>query len=150
MSKRGSILIVAIICTCIGLGFGFTLGAGCTGLYFKNYIMDTNAGWLNQHINRLAMIRTGRADEAAGDIEKTLDNSIIQLSWAGLDRNGDFHSGRLPKAHLRALQMARLYADAGYRDIFSEESLGILDKVAPPDRKSCPAAIRELQERTQE
>jgi len=116
----------------------------------KNYIMDANAGWLSQHINRLAMIRTGRADEAAGDIEKTLDNSIIQLSWAGLDKNGEFHAERLPEGHLGALKRARVYADAGYRDAFSEESLRILDKVEPPDRKSCSAVIRELQERTLE
>jgi hypothetical protein len=124
------------------------LGAGYSGLYLKNYILDANAGWLNQHINRLAMIRTGRLDEAAADIEKTLDTSTIQLSWAGLDKNGEFHGGRLPEAHLQALQIARIYADAGYRDAFSDESLRILDKVEPPDRKSCSAAIRELQERT--
>jgi len=147
MSKRVSILVVVIICVCIG-GFCFLLGAGYSGLYFKNYIMDANASWLNQHINRLAMIRTGRADEAAGDIEKTLDNSIIQLSWAGLDRNGDFHGGRLPEAHLRALQIARVYADAGYRNVFSEESLRILDKVELADVEKYSSAIRELQERT--
>ncbi|MFB0552088.1 MAG: hypothetical protein ACETWQ_02135 [Phycisphaerae bacterium] len=149
MSKRVSILVVVIICVCIG-GFCFLLGAGYSGLYFKNYIMDANASWLSQHINRLAMIRIEWVEEAASDIENTLDNSIIQLSWAGLDRKGEFHGGRLPEAHLRALQMARVYADAGYRDAFSEESLGILEKVEPPDRKSCPAAIRELQERTRE
>jgi len=147
MSKRMYIFVVVIICVCVG-GFCFLLGAGYSGLYFKNYIMDANAGWLNQHINRLAMIRTGRADEAAGDIEKTLDNSIIQLSWAGLDKNGEFHGERLPDGHLGALKMAKLYADAGYRNAFSEEALGILDKVEPPDRKSFPAAIRELQEQT--
>jgi len=126
------------------------LGAGYSGLYVKNYMLDANASWLSQHINRLAMIRTGRLDEAAADIEKTLDNSIIQLSWAGLDRNGEFHAERLPNGHLGALKMARIYADAGYRDAFSEESLRILDKVEPPDRKSCSAAIRKLQERTLE
>jgi len=147
MSKRVSIIVIVIICAIIG-GFSFTLGAGYSGLYLKNYMLDANAVWLSQHINRLAMIRTGRVEETAADIEKTLDNSILQLSWAGLDRKGDFHSGRLPEAHLRALQMARVYADAGYRDAFSEESLGILDKVAPPNRKSCSPAIRELQERT--
>ncbi len=149
MSKRVSILVVVIICVCVG-GFCFLLGAGYSGLYFKNYIMDANASWLNQHINRLAMIRTGRADEAAGDIEKTLDNSIIQLSWAGLDRNGAFHGGRLPEAHLRALQIARVYADAGYRDVFSEESLRILDKVEFVDVEKYSPAIRELQERARE
>jgi len=112
--------------------------------------MDANAGWLNQHINRLAMIRTGRADEAAGDIEKTLDNSIIQLSWAGFDGNGDFHAERLPEMHLRALQMAWVYADAGYRDAFSEESLRILDKVELVDVEKYSPVIRELQERTRE
>jgi len=108
--------------------------------------MDANASWLSQHINRLAMIRTGWADEAAGDIEKTLDNSIIQLSWAGLDRNGEFHAERLPEMHLRALQTARVYADAGYRDVFSEESLGILDKVKADDGKTYSPAMRDLQE----
>jgi len=104
MSKRMSIFVVVIICACVG-GFCFLSGAGYSGLYIKNYMLNANASWLSQHINRLAMIRTGRLDEAAGDIEKTLDNSIIQLSWAGLDKKGDFHSGRLPEAHLRALQM---------------------------------------------
>ena len=149
MSKRMSIFVVVIICVCVG-GFCFLLGAGYSGLYLKNYIMDANAGWLSQHINRLAMIRTGRADEAAGDIEKTLDNSIIQLSWAGLDKNGEFHGERLPEAHLRALQMARVYADAGYHDAFSEESLRILDIVELVDVEKYSPAIRKLQERTLE
>ncbi len=149
MSKRMSIFVVVIICVCVG-GFCFLLGAGYSGLYLKNYIMDANAGWLSQHINRLAMIRTGRAEEAAADIEKTLDNSIIQLSWAGLDGKGDFHAERLPEMHLRALQMARGYADAGYRDAFSEESLSILDKVELVDVEKYSPAIRELQERTRE
>ena len=109
--------------------------------------MDANAGWLNQHINRLAMIRTGRADDAAGDIEKTLDNSIIQLSWAGLDRNGEFHGERLPETHLRALQIAKVYADAGYSNAFSEDSLRILDKVELADGETYSQSIRELQER---
>ena len=147
MSKRMSIFVVVIICACVG-GFCFLSGAGYSGLYIKNYMLNANASWLSQHINRLAMIRTGRLDEAAGDIEKTLDNSIIQLSWAGLDRNGDFHGGRLPEAHLRALQIARVYADAGYRNVFSEESLRILDKVELADVEKYSSAIRELQERT--
>lgn len=150
MSKRVSIVVVAIICTCIGSGTGFLFGAGYSGSLIKNYMLNANASWLAQHINRLAMIRTGRVEDSAADIEKSLDNSIIQLSWAGLDRNGEFHAERLPDGHLRALQTARIYADAGYRDAFSEESLRILDKVEPPDGKACSPAIRELQERTRQ
>lgn len=149
MSKRMSIFVVVIICVCVG-GFCFLVGAGYSGLYFKSYIMDTNAGWLNQHINRLAMIRMGWVDEAAGDIEKTLDNSIIQLSWAGLDRNGDFHGERLPETHLRALQIAKVYADAGYSNAFSEDSLRILDKVELANEETYSQSIRELQKRTRE
>jgi len=149
MSKRVSILVVVIICACIS-GFSFLLGAGYSGFHIKNYMLNTNASWLSQHINRLAMIRTGRVNDAASDIEKALDNSIIQLSWAGLDKNGEFHGERLPEGHLGSLKWARVYADAGYRDAFSKESLRILNKVEPPDRKSCSPAIRELQERTLE
>ena len=150
MSKNVSVLVVAIICTCIGIGIGFIFGAGYSGSQMKKYMFDANAIWLTQHINRLAMIRTGRVDDSTADIEKTLDNSIIQLSWAGLDGSGEFHAERLPDTHLRALQIARIYADAGYRGAFSEESLRILDKVKAADGKSCPTALRELQERTRE
>lgn len=58
------------------------------------------------------MSRTGRVDDSAAGIGKTLENSIVQLSWAGLDRNGEFHAERLPNTHLRDLQIARIYADA--------------------------------------
>ena len=150
MSKQTSVLVVAIACTCIGAGMGFIFGAGYSGSQMKSYMLDANAGWLAEHINRLAMIRTGRADASAADIEKTLDGSVRQLSWAGLDGNGEFHAERLSDIHLRSLQMARTYADAGYRDVFSEESLRILDKVKAADGKSCPTALRELQERTRE
>ena len=150
MPKRVSILVVAIICTCTGIVFGFLFGAGYCGYQMKSYMLDANASWLTQHINRLAMIRTGRADDSAADIEKTLDNSIIQLSWAGLDGKGEFHAERLPYGHLRALQFARIYADAGYRDAFSEESLHILDKVEPADGKARSRALSELQERTRQ
>jgi hypothetical protein len=113
----------------------------------KSYMLDANANWLAQHVNRLAMIRTGRVDDSAADIEKTLDTSIIQLSWGGLDRNGEFHGERLPDTHLRALRVARTYADVGFRYAFSEESLHILDKVEPSDGKFSSPALRELQER---
>ncbi len=46
--------------------------------------------------------------------------------------------------------MARGYADAGYRDAFSEESLSILDEVELVDVEKYSPAIRELKERTRE
>jgi len=155
MSKGVSVLVVATICTFIGGSIGFLFGAGYSGYHMKNYLLDANAIWLAQHIGRLAMIRTGRVDDSAADIEKTLDNSIIQLSSVGLDRNGEFHAERLPDKYLRVLKIARFYADAGYRDVFSEESLRILDKVESADViKACSPAVREalceLQERARE
>ena len=149
MSKRVSILIVAITCGCIGCGIGFLVGAGRSGIMIKNYLLDSNASWLSQHIVRLAMIRTGHADDSAANIEKSLDNSIKQLSWSGLDKSGGFHAERLPGMHLRALQVAKIYADAGYRNAFSEDSLRILDKVEPLEGRACAPALRELQEQAQ-
>jgi hypothetical protein len=150
MSKRTSILIVAISCACIGCGMGFMFGAVHYGAWTKKYIMNANAGWLIQHTNRLALIRTGHIEDAVTDIEKILDSSIIQLSWAGFDGKGKFHAERLPEAHRRALKMARMYADAGCRDAFSEESLAILDKIEPGDVEDWPKIFRELQEQNQE
>jgi hypothetical protein len=147
MSKRASILVVAIICICIGSCIGFLFGAAYCGSQMKNYILDANGSWLIQHINRLALIRTGRIEDAATAIENALNDSIIQLSCAGLDRRGEFHAERLPDTHLRALRVARTYADAGFRYAFSEESLHILDKVEPRDGKFSSPALRELQER---
>ena len=146
MSKRVSILIAAVACTFIGCGIGYIVGAARSGILMKNYLLDSNASWLTQHIVRLAMIRTGQSDDAAADIEKYLDNSVEQLGWSGLDKSDRFHAERLPEMHLRALQVAKVYADAGYRNAFSKESLHILDQVEPVEVKFCAAPLRELQE----
>jgi hypothetical protein len=146
MSKRLPILIVAIICTFVGGGIGYLTGAARSGVMMTDYLLDSNSSWLSQHIARLAMIRTGHADDSAADIEKSLDNSIEQLSWSGLDKSGGFHPKQLPEMHLRALQIAKVYADAGYREAFSKDSLHILDQVQPIEEKYCLAALRELQE----
>ncbi len=148
MSKRVSILIIAITCTCIGGGIGYLTGAARVGFMIKNYMLDWNMSWLTQHIVRLAMIRAGHADDSAADMEKYLDNSIKQLSWPGLDKGDEFHAERLPEGHLRALQVAKFYADAGYRNAFSKDSLHILDQVESIEAKYCAAALRELQEQT--
>ena len=148
MSKRVSISVVAITCMCIGCGIGFLVGAARTGVMFKSALMDSNMSWLTQHIVRLAMIRTGHADDSAADMEKYLDNSIKQLSWPGLDKGDRFHAERLLKGHLRALQVAKFYADAGYRNAFSKGSLHILDQVEPIEGKYCAAVLRELQEQS--
>ena len=146
MSKRISILIIAVTCTCIGGGIGYLAGAARTGVMMKEALLDSNSSWLTQHIVRLAMIRTGHADDSAADMEKYLDNSIKQLSWPGLDKGDEFHAERLPEGHLRALQVAKFYADAGYRNAFSKNSLHILDQVEPIEGKYCAAVLRELQE----
>ena len=146
MSKRISILIVAITCTCIGGGIGYLAGAARSGVIMKTYLLDSNSSWLTKHIVRLALIRTGHPDDSAADIEKSLGSSIKQLSWSGLDKSGGFVAGRLPEGHLRALQLAKVYADAGYRNAFSKDSLRILDQVEAIEGKYCAASLRELQE----
>ena len=148
MSKRVSILIIAITCTCIGAGIGYLTGAARVGIMMKNYLLDSNSSWLSQNIVRLAMIRNGHADECAADIEMLLDNSVVQLSMDGLDMKGSFNPRRLPENHLRALQVAKFYADAGYRNAFSKGSLHILDQVEPIEGKYCAAVLRELQEQS--
>lgn len=147
MSKRFAIILTAVLCLAVGGGVGFLIGAAYTGVQMKSYLLNSNAGWLSQHLRYLALIRTGHAGRAAADIEKTLDNSIVQLSWPGRDGQGTFHPEKLPHGHLSALRIARVYADAGYRDAFSAESLRVLDEVTPPDGNFCSPPLRELQER---
>ncbi|KKM98408.1 hypothetical protein LCGC14_1158270 [marine sediment metagenome] len=145
MSKRLTVILKAILCLAVGGVVGYFIGAAKTGLWLRAYLMNSNASWLSQHIHYLAQIRTGRAQESAADIEKTLDNSIAQLSMAGRDYQGQFHPEKLPGGYLSALRAARVYADAGYRGAFSTASLRILDKVTPPAGKYCSPALRELQ-----
>ena len=138
---------VFVVCLVLaGMVVGYLLGAGYSGYLVKKYIMGGNAGLLSQHILYLAMIRTGDVNGAITDIEKTFDNSIIQLASGGMDRQGHFHHDRIPFLHLLALQKARVYADAGHRQAFSNESLTILDQVSPPQGEFCHPALRALQE----
>ena len=146
MSKGASVLIVAITCTCIGLGIRYLVGVARAGIIITDYSMDLNAGLLKQHINHLAMIRTGHSDESAVDIEKCLDSLITQISVAGLDKGGAFHVERLSRLHLDPLQLAKAYADAGYRNAFSKDSIRILDQVKPIEGKYCDAWLGELQD----
>ena len=150
MSKRFAIILTAVLCLAVGGGVGFLIGAAYTGVQMKSYLLDTNASWLDQHFHYLALIRMGHAERAAADIEKTLDNCIVQLSWPGRDGQGKFHPEKLSHRHLSALRVGRVYADAGYRDAFSTESLRVLDQVTPPDGNYCSPALRELQGRAKE
>ena len=126
-------------------GIGFLIGAGYSGAMMKSYLIDSNASWLSQHITRLAMLRAGDTTQAVADVENTLDNCIIQLAWASQHRKDGFHPEKLPSHHMRALQAARVYADAGYRNAFSERSLEILDEVPPLEARFCHPALRALQ-----
>ena len=143
MKWKKPVFVVCLVFA--GMVVGYLLGAGYSGYLVKKYIMDGNAGWLSQHIHYLAMIRTGDANGAITNIEATLDNSIIQLASVGTDRQGHFHHDRIPFLHLLALQKARVYADAGHRQAFSNESITILDQVSPPEGKFCSPALRSLQ-----
>ena len=138
---------VVVVCLVFaGMVVGYLLGAGYSGHLVKKYIMDGNAGLLSQHILHLAMIRTGDQNGAVTDIEAKLDNAIIQLAAGATDRQGHFHHDHIPYLHLLALQKARVYADAGHRQAFSNESLTILDQVSPPEGEFCSPALRALQE----
>jgi len=69
MSKRLNILIIVIICLCIGCVLGYTSGKADSDIVMKKYVLDSNANLLTQHILCLAKLRTNRIDEAAVDME---------------------------------------------------------------------------------
>jgi len=150
MSKRLNTLIIVIICLCIGCVLGYLSGTADSGIMMKEYILDSNANLLTQCILCLAKLRTGRIDEAAVDMEKHLDNSIRQLSMSGYDKSGELHAERIPLNHLRALKAVKIYAAAGYRDIFAKDILFILDKIDPVIAvKDSAPALQELHEQSQ-
>ncbi len=144
MKWKKPVFVVCLVFA--GMVVGYLLGAGYSGSLMKKIIMGSNASWLSQHIHYLAMSRTGDANGAITNIEAMLDNSIIQLAMGATDRQGHFHHDRIPFLHLLALQKARVYADAGHRQAFSNESLTILDQVSPPEVEFCSPALRALQE----
>jgi len=147
MRKCVRLTVAALLCLLVGGVVGFAVGAGYAGSQMKSWMLDTNATWLTHQIHRLAMIRTGRTDECVANIERTLDNCIMQLGSDGFDRSGQFHPERIPESHYQALRVARVYADAGHEQAFSKESLRVLRAVDPPPAGAeyCSPALRELQ-----
>jgi hypothetical protein len=151
MSKRLSTLIIVLICLCIGCVLGYTSGKADSDIVMKKYVLDSNANLLTQHILCLAKLRTNRIDEAAVDMEQHIDSYTRQLSMSAYDRSGDFHAERIPLNHLRALKAAKIYAAAGYRDAFAEDTLFMLDKIDPVIAvKDRFPAMQELQKQSQE
>lgn len=146
MKWKKSVFVVCMVLA--GMLVGYLLGAGYSGSLMKRIMMDNNASWLSQHTHYLALIRTGNANGAITQIEATLDNSIIQLAAVATDRQGHFHHDQIPFLHLLALQKARVYADAGHRQAFSNESLTVLDQVSPPEGKFCSPALKAIQEQS--
>lgn len=130
---------------------GFLLSAAYYGSAMKTMCLESSQSYLSQQIRHLAVLRsrdTGFALDEITEIEKSLDNSVIQLASKGMDSQRVFHPDRVSPGSLRALRLARVYSDAGYRQAFSEESLAVLDQVPPPppDAEYCSPALRELQE----
>jgi hypothetical protein len=116
----------------------------------KKYVLDSNANLLTQHILCLARLRTGRIDKAAVDMEQYLNTYIRQLSMSAYDKSGNLDTERIPLNHLHALRAAKIYAAAGYRDAFDEDTLFILDKIAPVVAvKDRFPALQELHKRSQ-
>jgi hypothetical protein len=126
--------------------FGLLVGAGYSGSMTKSYILDNNAGWLSLHINRLAMLRNKNIDGCIRSIERDLDNCVLQIAGATKNRHGQFDFSRLPETHLRALQVAGVYFDAGFEAPFSEESVEMLSLIDPLEKKYCPQDLQSLQE----
>jgi len=129
----------------IGGLLGLLAGAGYSGSMMKSYILQSNAGWLSTHINRLAMLRNGNIDGCITSIERDLDNCVLQIAGAAKDRRGRLDTSRLPSGHLRALQVARVYVDAGFNP-FSDDSTKMLSLIEPLDGKSCSPDLQSLQE----
>lgn len=125
---------------------GFLTGAGYSGSMMKSYILQSNAGWLSIHINRLAMLRNGNIDGCVTSIERDLDNCVLQIAGAAKDRRSRFDTRRLPLGHLRALQVARIYVDAGFEAPFSDDSIEMLLLVEPLEGKYCSPDLQFLQE----
>ena len=145
--KRKKVLLSACVFLAGG-AVGFLVGAGYSGYQMQKYMISSNAVWLSTYIEHLALIRSGDSSGAIALIEQHLDNSLLQVAEAATDRQGRFHPDRIPRGHLLSLQTACLYADAGYRQAFSDESLAILDQVPRLDTKggACAPGLRWLQE----
>ncbi len=134
MRKRSAIILTGLVCLAVGSGIGTVIGAAWVGIIVNTFILNSNAGWLSTHIGYLTMMRGGRVAKTIADIERTLDNNIVQLSWAGLNASHELDPKKLPPLHLQALQLASQYARSGYADAFSPSSLRILDQVGLPQR----------------
>jgi hypothetical protein len=130
----------------IGGLVGFLVGAGYSGSMMKSYLLQSNAGWLSTHVNRLAMLHNNNIDGCITSIERDLDNCVLQIAGAAKDRRRRFDTNRLPVGQLRALRVAKVYVDAGFEAPFSDDSIEMLSLVKPLDGKYCSPDLQFLQE----
>ena len=150
MSKRLSILITAIICLCIGSALGYRSGTADADVKLKEYVLDSDANLLTQHVLCLANLRTGRTDAALADIELHAADYIRKLCRHAYDKNGNLSIERMPPRHLSALKAAKLYAAAGYGDTFAKDIPLLLEKIDPVNAiKDSFPAMQELQKQSQ-
>jgi hypothetical protein len=131
----------------VGGVIGFITGAGYSGSIMKSYMQDSNASWLSTHIHRLAMLRNNNIDGCIASIERDIDNCVLQIT-GGADRNRRVQVDveRLPEFHLRALQVARVYFDAGFESSFSQDSAKVLSLIEPRNERYCSEDLQFLQE----
>jgi hypothetical protein len=113
----------------------------------KSYMMDYNSSYLTQQVLSLAMLQNDNVDGCRASIEQTLENCVRQIGWVNMGRGGRIDPNNMPLGHLRALQAARLYTDAGYDVPFSDDSVKILSQVQPLQKEYCSPDLLSLQER---
>ena len=149
MSKRLSILTTAVICLCIGSVLGYRSGTADSETKLKNYVLDSDANLLTQHVLCLANLRTGRMDEAVADMELNVSDYVRQICRYAFDKDGNLSTEGMPPPHLSALKAAKLYAAAGYGDAFAEDTLFFLEKIdSVTGIKDRFPAMQELQNRS--
>ena len=150
MSKRLSILITVVICLCIGCALGYRSGTADSEIKRKNYVLDSDANLLTQHVLCLANLRTGRINEAVADMELHVSRYVRQLCRYAYDKNGNLSTERMPPSHLSALKAAKLYAAAGYGDAFADDTVFLLEKIDSVTAiKERFPAMQELQKQSQ-
>jgi hypothetical protein len=143
--KKGRLKILIVFL--VGGLIGYIVGAGYSGWWMKSYFIDYNSSYLTQQVLRLAMLQNDNIDGCIASIEQTLDNCVLQIGWANRGRGGRIDPNNMPLGHLRALQAARAYTDAGYDVPFSDDSAKILSQVEPFQKEYCSPDLRSLQER---
>jgi len=114
---------------CIGCALGYRSGTTDSNIKLKEYVLDSDANLLTQHVLCLAKLRTGRINEAVADMELHVSHYVRQLCRYAYDKSGDLRTDRMPPSHLSALKAAKLYAAAGYGDAFAEDTLFLLEKI---------------------